>query len=163
MGGRLLPHMTVAASLNDEPSDPKKLTIPNWSHAKTDEQGRFFIDRVAPGEARVYWHSDNSGVGAAPVRYYQPAFVDVVPGRTSRVDLIEEGGRPLLGRITAIDERGRPLELAGIFAFLSVKVPDVPYPPGVAPGDRPKWLSEWSRTPAAAAVPALPAPASPTR
>jgi hypothetical protein len=40
--------------------------------------------------------------------------------------------------------------LAGTSAFLSVRVPDVPYPPGVAPGDRPKWLSEWSRTPAAA-------------
>jgi Carboxypeptidase regulatory-like domain len=149
-GGRLLPRETVVASVNDEPIDPEKLTIQNESRAQTDEQGHFVIDRVAPGEARVYWHSDNSGAGATPDRYYQPAFVDVLPGRTARVDLIQEGGRPLAGRIVAIDERGRQLELAGTSAFLSVKVPDVPYPPGVAPGDRPKWLSEWSRTPAAA-------------
>ena len=149
-GGILLPHTTVFASLNDEPIDQEKLTTRNWSHVRTDEQGHFVIDRVAPGEARVYWHSDNSGAGATPDRYHQPAFVDVLPGRTARVDLIQEGGRPLAGRIVAIDERGRQLELAGTSAFLSVKVPDVPYPPGVAPGDRPKWLSEWSRTPAAA-------------
>jgi hypothetical protein len=145
VGGRLLPNKTVVASLNDEPTDPGTPTIQSENRAQTDEQGRFVIDRVAPGEARVYWLSDYSGA-----RFYQPAFVDVVPGRTARVDLVEEGGRPLMGRIVAIDERGRQLELAGTSAVLSVKVPRVPYPPGVAPKDRPKWLNEWSLTPAAA-------------
>jgi hypothetical protein len=150
VGGRLLPHQTVVVSLNDEPTDPQKPTIRNESLAQTDEQGRFVIDRVAPGVARVYWYFGNTGAGATPDRYYQPAFVGLVPGRTARVDLVEEGGRPLMGRIVAIDERGRQLDLAGTSARLSVKMPDIPFPPDMASRDRPKWLSEWSRTPAAA-------------
>jgi RNA polymerase sigma factor (sigma-70 family) len=145
VGGRLMPHETVVAAVNDEQIDPGKLAIQRENRGQTDEQGRFFIDRVAPGEARVYWLSDYSGT-----RFYQPAFVGVVPGQTARVDLIEEGGRALVGRVAAIDERGRQLELGRTSALLSLKMPDIPYPPDMASRDRPKWLSEWSRTPDAA-------------
>jgi RNA polymerase sigma factor (sigma-70 family) len=150
VGGAPLAHATVVASLNDIQGRPELLGIHHLCRGQIDEQGRFVIDRVAPGEARVYRQPYDPGARDTLDRYYQPAFVDVVPGRASRVDLIEEGGSPLVGRIVAIDERGRQLELAGTSAFLSVKVPDVPYPPNVAPEDRPNWLSEWSRTPAAA-------------
>jgi RNA polymerase sigma factor (sigma-70 family) len=145
-GGHLLAHESVDASLNDEPGERGVLRIEHSSLAQTDEQGRFVMDRVPPGEARVYWQPDNAGARTTPVRYYQPAFLNVGPGETVRVDLVLEGGRPLTGRVAALDERGQPLDLAGSRASLGMKIPEIPYPPGLSEADRAEWFSQWRLT-----------------
>ena len=147
-------HETVVASLDEERVDSAWIRIQNESRAQTDEQGRFVIERVTPGEARVHWQPENQGARTMPDRYYQPAFVDVLPGQTVHVDLMQEGGRPLVGRVVAPDSGGRPLDLAGSEAYLLLKVPEVPYPPGLAEEDRPEWLRHWRLTEAATDVPA---------
>jgi hypothetical protein len=152
VGGRALARETVFVSLDGEPDDdPRGPRIQHSSRGETDELGRFVMDRVPPGEVRVYWLPANSGARATPVRYYQPAFVNVGPGETARVDLVQESGRPLVGRVVALDERGRPLDLAGSSAYLLMKVPNVPYPDGLAEASRAEWLSQWRLTKAATA------------
>ena len=43
---------TVVASLDDERIDLPGIMIQNESRAQTDEQGRFVIERIVPGEAQ---------------------------------------------------------------------------------------------------------------
>jgi len=148
-GGEPLSHSIVVASLDDERDEPAGFRVQNESRAQTDEQGRFVLDRVTPGESRVHWQFENQGARTTPDRYYQPAFVNVLSGQTVRLDLMIEGGRPLLGRVVAPGESGRPLDLAASNAYLILKVPAVPYPAGLAGRDRREWLHRWRFTDAA--------------
>jgi RNA polymerase sigma factor (sigma-70 family) len=150
-GGSPLAHESLVAFVGDEPYEPRGPKILHTSRGETDELGRFVLDRIPPGEASVHGQSANDGVRTNPDRYYQPAFCNVRPGETVRVDLVQEGGRPLVGRVVALDERGRSLELAGSSADLVMKVPEVPYPAGLAKAARAGWLSQWSATKAATA------------
>jgi len=145
-GGKPLAHETVAAFLDEERDEPAGARIQNESRAQTDEQGRFVINRVTPGEARVLWQPENRGARTTPDRYYQPAFVDVLAGHSVHLDLMIEGGRPLLGRVVAPGEGGRPVDLAASNASLYPKAPEVPYPAGLAEGERREWLHHWRFT-----------------
>jgi len=58
--------------------------------ARTDDQGRFAIPRVPPGEFVVYPVIQNT--------YCRGALVTVQPGTTQRVDLVVGGGRAITGR-----------------------------------------------------------------
>ena len=148
-GGKPLSHETVVAFLDEERDEPAQIRIQNESRAQTDEQGRFVINRVAPGEARVLWQRENRALRQTPDRYYQPVFVDVSAGQTVHMDLMIEGGRPLLGRVVTPGDGGRPLDLAASKASLYPKAPEVPYPAGLAEGDRREWLHHWRFTDAA--------------
>jgi RNA polymerase sigma factor (sigma-70 family) len=148
-GGKPLPHETLTAALDEERDEPAEVRIQNESRAETDEQGRFVIHRVAPGEARIHWQPENRGARTMPDRYYQPVFVDIRAGQAVHRDLMIEGGRPLLGRVVAPVEGGRPLDLAASKASLYPKAPEVPYPAGLAEGDRREWLHHWRFTDAA--------------
>ncbi len=79
-------------------------------------------------------------------RYYQPAFVDVVPGQTTRAELALAGGPALVGRLVAPELAGLRLDLTGGDAYLVLRLPEVPYPAGLANEDRRDWLSRWRLT-----------------
>ena len=100
-------------SLDDERIDLPGIKLQNESRAETDEQGRFVIERIVPGEASVYWQPNGGGERKTPDRYYQPAFRTVGPGETVHVDLIQEGGRPLVGKVVTNDRPEVQLDLAG--------------------------------------------------
>jgi hypothetical protein len=68
VGGELLAHQLVVASLDDQRSDPAWPTIQNDSRSMTDEKGHFLIERVAPGEARVHWQPDTVTQARPPDR-----------------------------------------------------------------------------------------------
>ncbi len=135
--------------MDNERDEPAGFKVHNESRAQTGEQGRFTIDRVAPGEASIRWQPEDTATLATPVRYYQPAFVNVVPGQTFHLHLVIDGGRPLIGRVVAPAESGRSLDLAASNAYLVPKVHEVPYPAGLGQQDRREWLRKWRLTPAA--------------
>ncbi len=112
VGAKLLAHETIVASIDEERTDPRG-SIQNESRAQTDLQGRFSIERVAPGEARVGWQPRYGGARQTPDRYYQAVIRTVGPGQAIRVDLVQEGGRPLVGRVVAGDHAEERLDLAG--------------------------------------------------
>jgi hypothetical protein len=144
--GKPLSHETVIAFLDDERDDLSGVRIQNESRAQTDEQGRFVINRVAPGEARVLRQPENRALRQTPDRYYQPVFVDVSAGQTVHLNLTLEGGRPLLGRVVAPGEGGNSFDFAASKASLYPKGPDVPYPDGLAAVERREWLHHWRFT-----------------
>ncbi len=130
------PAEIIVASVDEARIDPNWLSVQNESRAQTDEHGRFLIERVAPGSASVYWRPAKWDARTTGLQYYHHEFLDVVPGQTIRVDLTQEAGRPLVGRVVVPDAAGHRLELAGSSACLLVKLPEVPYPPGLAQKDR---------------------------
>jgi RNA polymerase sigma factor (sigma-70 family) len=148
VGGKTMARETIIASLDDERDDPKGLQVQNESRALTDDNGRFIIERVTPGDARVHWQSDVQSRPArpAPDRYYQPVFLEILPGRTARVDLIQEGGRAVMGRVLMPGAPGRAIDPKSVHAYLFLKVPEVPYPPGLEDGDRREWYIRWRLT-----------------
>jgi RNA polymerase sigma factor (sigma-70 family) len=148
VGRKPLAHEIVEAQVDDERSDPEGMRVQNNARAQTDENGRFVIERVTPGDARVHWQWDSQArvVGTFPVRYYQPVFVDILPGQTARVDLVQEGGRALIGCIVFSGAAGRPLDPKSIDAYLLLKKPDVPYPVGLDAGERRNWYDGWRLT-----------------
>jgi RNA polymerase sigma factor (sigma-70 family) len=145
VGGKPLAHEIVIASLDEERID-SVLGVQNESRALTDENGRFVVERVTPGEANVHWQPKGPG-RTTPDRYYQPAFVNVLPGQTAHVDLKQEGGRPLVGHVAGPDAAGHELDVSAANAYLLLKLPEVPYPPGLAEQDRREWLRHWRLTP----------------
>ena len=63
---------------------------------RSDDSGRFVLDRVAPGRTMVYRrvdHQDNQGW-----TFSHPIYVDVKPGETVRVQ-VGGMGRPVVGRL----------------------------------------------------------------
>ena len=146
VGGKPLAHETVVASLDEERIDPPWFKLQNESRAQTDEHGRFVIERIVPGEASVYWQPNGNVERKTSDRYYQPAFRTVGPGQTVHADLIQEGGRPLVGKIVASDRPEVQLDLAGSDAFLLPRAPKVPYPPDLSEEERREWLSRWRLT-----------------
>ena len=65
--------------------------------AKTDDHGRFVLERVTPGAITVYRYMDTADHrGWIPSN---PVFVDVNPGQTVRVE-IGGSGRPVIGKLT---------------------------------------------------------------
>ncbi len=146
VGGKPLAHETVVASVDDERIDLRGIKLQNENRAQTDLQGRFAIERLVPGETSVYWQPNGGGERKTPDRYYQPAFRAVGPGQTVHVDLVQDGGRPLVGKVAASDRPGYRLDLAGGSAYLLTKTPDVPYPPGLSEAEQRDWLSRWRLT-----------------
>jgi hypothetical protein len=144
--GRSLARETVIASLDDERIDMPAMQIQNENRAQTDDQGRFVIERVVPGEARIHWQPEAQATRRRPDRFYQALFRHVSPGETIRVDLTLQGGRPLVGRVAAGDRTVGRLELAGSNAYIVLKTPEVPYPPGLAEPARREWLRLWRFT-----------------
>ncbi len=146
VGGRALAHETIVVNLEEERTDSLQMRIQNSSRVATDEQGRFVLDRLPPGEARAFWQPERHGARRQPDRYYRPAFVNVRPGQTARLDLVEAGGPPLLGRIVVSDEKGQPLDPMNARAYLETRLPDIPYPADLTDQERQEWLHGWRLT-----------------
>ena len=143
VGGKPLANEPVRASLDDVRVDPDWPIIQNESRAMTDENGRFLIDRLAPGEACVYWQPESASRSRSPSRYYQPAFVNVEAGRLAHVDLVQAGGRPVIGRLALPDDEAAIPQDATWDAYITLKLPEPPYPAELSPSARERWLSRW--------------------
>ena len=63
--------------------------------------------------------------------------------------MIQEGGRPLIGRLRLVDEDERSAE-AKWNAYLAPRRPDPPYPPELSKANRDSWLARWRLTEAGA-------------
>jgi hypothetical protein len=96
----------------------------------------------------VHWqsHLQSRPARTVPDRYYQPVFLDILPGQTARVDLVQQGGRAVIGRVIVPAVSGRPFDPKSVNAYLFLKVPAVPYPPGLDDGDRRDWYKHWRLT-----------------
>ena len=133
----------MIATLEEERIDSPTIRIQNESRAQTDDQGHFVIERVVPGDARVHWQPSFGGERTMPDRYYQAPFRIVAPGQTVHVDVIQEGGRPLAGKINTSDGAAGALDLSKVTAYLQMKPPEIPYPLGLPEDGRREWLSRW--------------------
>jgi RNA polymerase sigma factor (sigma-70 family) len=149
VGGRPRAGEPIQAELDDRKVDPDWPTIQNESGARTDQNGHFLIERMPPGEARVAWIPEPATRANAPERYFQPGFVNVTSGATVHLDLDEQGGRPLVGRIVVSEDGGPSLEKSNWNAFLAPKLPEPPYPANLRSSDRETWLARWRLTDAA--------------
>jgi hypothetical protein len=149
VGGKPLANQLVQASLDDMRVDPEWPSIQNESRALTDEKGHFLIDRLAPGEARVHWQPDPVTLSKPPDCCYQPPFVVVESGQTAHVEVVQEGGRPLIGWLTVPDDDDPLLATANWNAYLVPKLPEPPYPADLPTGNRQAWVNRWRLTEAA--------------
>jgi hypothetical protein len=139
----------VQAHLDDQRVDPEYPIIQNESRTLTDQKGHFLIDRLAPGEARVHWQPDPVTQVKPPDRYYQAPFVIVESGLTAHVEVVQEGGRPLIGRLTVPVDDDPPLATGTWNAYLAPELPEPPYPADLPTGNRQAWLNRWRLTEAA--------------
>jgi hypothetical protein len=146
VGGKTLASEDIAASMRESWTHPESPYVSLDHRTKTDEKGHFVIDRIPGGEAMVYWQPSGATRLSPPTRIYRSSFVDVAPGRTSRLDLIQEGGRALIGRISAPSEVGPDVANAEWSAYIVAKRPDPPYPPDLGESDRAKFLRRWKQT-----------------
>ena len=103
VGGKPLAHETVIATLEEERIDSPGIRIQNESRAQTDEQGHFVIERVVPGDAQRALAAQLRGRPHVARPILSAPFRSVAPGQTVHVDVIQEGGRPLAGKIVASD------------------------------------------------------------
>ena len=149
VGGMLLANQLVQAALDDQRADPEYPIIQNESRAVTDEKGHFLIDRLTPGEARVHWQPDPVTQAKPPDRYYQAPFVVVEPGRTAHLEVVQEGGRPLIGRLTSQTTTIRPWQRPPGMPSSPPRLPEPPYPADLPTGNRQSWLKQWRLTEAA--------------
>jgi peroxiredoxin len=147
--GRPLAGEPIEAELYDRRVDPVWPTIQNEGRARTDRDGHFLIERMPPGEARVAWIPEPATRVNSPSRYYQPAFANATSGATAHVDLNQEGGRPLIGRVAMSEDAGPSLEKADWNAYLVPRLSAPPYPAGMKKTDREGWLDRWRLTEAA--------------
>ena len=92
---------------------------------------------------RVYWQPEVKGARKQPARIYRPAFVEVRPGQSTRLDLVQEGGPSLVGRVAIPADSKQPPGSTTIKAYLASKPPGVPYHPGIADEERQEWLRRW--------------------
>ena len=143
VAGKPMAHETVVAELDEERVESLWPKIGGENRAQTDEEGRFVIDRLPPGEARVFWQREVKGARKQPARIYRPAFVEVRPGESTRLDLVQEGGPSLVGRVAIPADSKRPPGSTTIKAYLASKPPGVPYHPGIAHEERQEWLRRW--------------------
>jgi RNA polymerase sigma factor (sigma-70 family) len=145
VGGRTLARETIYVQTEEGRNDPAETRIQMSFHVQTVDRGHFVVDRVPPGEAEAYWMPERHGARGTPDRFYRPAFVPVQPGETARLDIVNEGGRPLIGRIVVPDSKGPP-GARQFSAYLVFKSPEVPYPPGLTEPARKEWLARWQLT-----------------
>lgn len=108
---------------------------------ETDDQGRFTIENVIPGEATI---SRLSAPLPEGVRLNTLPIVDVAPGVTSRVELGGRG-RPVAGRITLPANASSRVNLAIARGLLLASPPDEAFPEGFKTWDPPKQRA-WSRS-----------------
>jgi RNA polymerase sigma factor (sigma-70 family) len=114
--------------------------------ARSDESGRFVLDRVAPGRIWLYRRVDNQD--RQGWRLSHPLYRDVKPGETVRLQ-VGGTGRPVVGRLTLPE--GVKL---GYFALgqgaLKPELPEAPTPKNfldLDDGQRSVWWEAFTRTP----------------
>jgi RNA polymerase sigma factor (sigma-70 family) len=146
VAGKPLARETIVADVDEERPETMQLRVHNENRAQTDEQGHFVIDRLPPGEARVFWQPETHGARKQPDRFYPPAFVDVRSGQRTRLDMVHEGEPALLGRILLREAKDNPPGRTTWGAYLIVKTPEVPFPPNLTEEERQVWLHGWRFT-----------------
>lgn len=145
-GGKALPSETIAASMKESWTRPESPYVSHDYSSRTDERGHFAIDRVPAGEAMVYRQPNEAIRLSPPTRIYRASFVSVEPGKTSRLNIIHEGGRALTGRLVVPADGGPDLADAEWTAYVVVKRPDPPYPADLPGSESAKWLARWKQT-----------------
>jgi RNA polymerase sigma factor (sigma-70 family) len=109
---------------------------------ETDNQGRFVIDKVLPGEATVSRASSARANG--PQRNAAPP-VDVIPGQTVQVEIGGQG-RPVTGRVTLAEASPTRIDLATAMGNLMTDQEKIPLPEGFRTWDVQK-RQEWQLSP----------------
>jgi RNA polymerase sigma factor (sigma-70 family) len=146
VSGRALAHETIYAEVEEVGRDPGDPRIDNTNQVQTDDHGHFVFDRLSPGDAEAFWMPERNGARTTADRYYRSSFIDLQLGQTARLDIVLEGGPPLVGRIVVPDKEGRPLHMIKARAHLVSKSPEIPYPPELTEEERKEWLEHWQFT-----------------
>ncbi len=144
--GKPLARETIVAELDEERPESLQPRIGSENRAQTDEQGHFVIDRLPPGEARVFWQPERHGARKHPDRFYPPSFINVRAGEPTRLEMVHDGEPSLLGRVVVPEAKDAPPSRSTWGAYLIVKPPDVPYPPKLIEEERQVWLHGWRFT-----------------
>jgi RNA polymerase sigma factor (sigma-70 family) len=115
--------------------------------ATTDDQGRFTIEDVMPGEAVVIHEAPGPSTRRVYLTSATP--VDVVGGHTARVEFGGQG-RPVIGRIAVPAGSARKFDLAVGSGVLRLDQPSMRLPDGFMSWDRAKryaYSKRWSLSP----------------
>ena len=72
VAGRPLANELIFADVGREPDDPMRLNVHNFNHGKTDQQGRFTIDRLPAGECVSTGSRAGSVSRASPTAIINP-------------------------------------------------------------------------------------------
>lgn len=118
--------------------------------ALSDEEGRFRMERVVPGELqyaeRVEAFRSSRGLTSA---YSHPQVATLLPGKVLEIEIGGTGHR-VRGRFVLpedFDER-YDWEFAMPTTHLDVQMPVIPFPEGAEEKERQAWFVEWAKTPA---------------
>ncbi|MHC4617693.1 MAG: carboxypeptidase regulatory-like domain-containing protein [Planctomycetota bacterium] len=108
---------------------------------RTDGDGRFVLDRVAPGKARLLCKKTRGGRTALSVE--EP--VEVIPGQTVSVT-IGVSGRPVLGQLVMPADYAGPANWAHCSRYLILHWSGPPTPEGyedMTEQEKQAWLEAW--------------------
>jgi RNA polymerase sigma factor (sigma-70 family) len=103
--------------------------------AQTDDQGRFVIENVIPGEAEVSHSTPLPAMGHLALS--TAPMVDVGPGQTVNVEIGGQG-MPVAGKVSIPPRATRSVDLATASGMLRVEQPEMPQPEGFMTWDREK-------------------------
>jgi uncharacterized GH25 family protein/thiol-disulfide isomerase/thioredoxin len=103
--------------------------------ATTDEQGRFTVEDVMPGEATVSREASAAGGGRLNLSSATP--VDIISGQTARVEF-GGIGRPVIGKVVPPAGAAKKFELAVGSGSLQLDQPAMPLPDGFMTWDQKK-------------------------
>lgn len=116
--------------------------------AKTDEQGRYVMERVPPMPAPIYvsevLRESQDGMIHTGRQHHQ--WIEPPAGKTLTVNL-GGTGRAIVGRFASPAGRRTPIDWNVNMNSFALKQPEPPYPSGIRGGERQEWLEAWRKTP----------------
>ncbi|MHC4572731.1 MAG: carboxypeptidase regulatory-like domain-containing protein [Planctomycetota bacterium] len=126
---------------SEPPSEYDVLRVGHDYRAVTDADGRFVLERVVPGKARVVHERQR----AARMSDSRVVPVEVVSGETVTV-VIGGKGRVVVGRIVVPAAYDEPINWTYGYHCISPKPPELPTPPDfdrMSLEERQVWLENW--------------------
>jgi hypothetical protein len=132
-----------------EPYDPQKPRIYSSSSAKTDANGNFALDRIAPGKWNLGRRVQITSNSWSSVNL---ATVDVEPGKTAEV-AIGGNGRPVVGKVVLPPDIASRSDWSYGFSQINsqdtvdVQGPDMPLLVRMSSAEtQQKWMQNWMKS-----------------
>ena len=130
--------------MNSNGDTPNARPLVEVPQVTCDSSGRFAFERVMPGEVSI---SRKIQIRPMTTSGSHSVQVDVSAGETARV-VIGGTGRPVVGKVTAVEAIADQVDWSQSSNWLTRKQPEVEPPAGLDVEEKQKWYEAWRQSPA---------------